>query len=171
MKIAIFSGILLLGVQLLTSSAFADGFRCSGQTTGLKFALYNHTQGAKGTRTPAILVISDPLAANSLRTIATFSSDGFTEDQQGTLEYQGYGSFEATVAPSVADSVRGERIIAGMRLADLTTLRLSINFSYASGNTQLARLTEEIPAHLFYQTKAGEVIEENAICARYLKTQ
>jgi hypothetical protein len=164
MKDAVFTGILAL--LLLNSSAFADGFRCLGSKTGLKIATFNQTEASLGTRTPAILVVSDPSGARGNRTIASFSGDPSSD---GTLEYQGYGSYTATVASFLAGSSRGERFVAGTKLADLETINLTVDFSYASGTVRLARVTESIPAKIAYQKRTGEVVEETASCVRYLK--
>jgi hypothetical protein len=159
MKKTVLAGIILL----FSSSALADGFVCVGQNTGLKVSVFNHTQASEGTRTPAILVISDPALARTNRTIASFSGGQ-------TLKYEGYGSFMATVDLQAPGSSRGDLNIAGTTLAQLQTINLAVDFSYASGTARLARVTESIPAKIIYTKITGEVIDEKATCARHVKT-
>jgi len=173
MKNAVCKLVLPLALIFSGPQAFADGFVCNGQKTGLKITVYNQTQASAGTRTPASFVISDPVAARPNRTIASFSPDRSNSSGRldGTVEYQGYGSFVAKVSPALAESPSGDRIVAGTKLADLETIHLDVDFSYASGTARLARVTESIPAKISYHERTGAVINEAAVCTRYLKVR
>jgi len=143
--------------------ALADGFVCQGVNTGLNLKVYNHTQASAGTRSPAVLVVSDPSAEANNQTIATFTSDA------QTLSYQGYGAYLATVDSNDEDVAQNDKNIAGAKFNDLQTIEMNVNFSYSSVTTGLAKITTEIPGKVTYRKKSGETIEENLTCTRYLK--
>ena len=152
--------ILALGS---TSIAQADGFKCVGQNTGLNINVFNHTDPSDGTRSPAVMVVSDPMIGSPNKTIAKFSSDN------RNLDYLGYGKYSAKVDLRFNDSGRQGENIAGTKLGQLATIVLAIEFAYNQNTTDLARAVAEIPGKISYNKRNGEVLEEAVACTRYLK--
>lgn len=155
---------LLALLSLLTASAAkADGFKCVGQNTGLNIKVFNQTNPQAGTRTPAILIIANPLLQNPNQTIATFSQ------KNQTLDYLGHGKYSAKVDLRYSDSGRKGENIAGTKLGELANIVLDITFAYDHNSIELAKIMDEIPGTLAYQKRSGEVIDEKVTCQRYLK--
>jgi len=154
---------MLAALLISSTSALADGFLCEGKNSGLQIKLYNHTDPALGTRTPAVLVLSNPRVQSDRKTIAVFS------DQNQTLEYLGRGQYQAKVDLRYLDSGRQGENVAGTKLGQLKTIILKIKFSYSHSGTQIANSVDEIPASLFYQKRNSELLDEQATCKRYRK--
>ena len=152
-------------LTLLSSStlALADGFICEGKNSGLQVKLYNHTDPAYGTRTPAVMVLSNPHVQSDRKTVAVFS------DQNQTRDYLGRGQYQAKVDLRYLDSGRQGENVAGTKLGQLKTIILKIKFSYSHSDTLIANSVDEIPASLFYQKRNGELLDEQAACKRYRK--
>lgn len=148
---------------LSTPFALADGFLCEGKNSGLQIKLYNHTDPAYGTRTPAILVLANPMIQSDRKTVAVFS------DENQTLNYLGRGQYQAKVDLRYLDSGRQGENVAGTKLGQLKTIILKIKFSYSHTGTLIANSVDEIPAALFYQKRNGELLDEQATCKRYRK--
>lgn len=157
------NGILVVMALGMATIAQADGFVCEGQDSGLSIKVYNKTQPSDGTRTAAIMVISDPSINTPNKTIAKFSSEN------DNLEYQGYGNFEAQVDLRYNDSARKGENIAGTKLGQLKTIVLDLHFAYNTYFTTLAVLGLEFPGTIAYNKRNGEVRSEKVICSRYLK--
>ncbi len=151
-----------LGITFGSIAAQADGFRCTGDQTGIHIQVYNHTAASEGTRTPAIMIISGP-TDTATKTIATFNKD------EGTLLYQGYGNYRATITDEMRDGIDGTKAIAGSQLKDLETITLDTNFSYSSHDAQEARDADHLKGVISYNRKAGGAQTENANCKRYTK--
>jgi hypothetical protein len=147
----------------LVSSARADGFKCVGQSTGLKIKVFNHTDPRQGTRTASVMLISNPMIRTPNQTVAKFS------DQNRTLKYLGHGQYTAKVDLRFNDSGRQGENIAGTKLGELSSIDLFINFSYSHNSIELANAVPEIPGTISYIKRNGEVLEEPVICSRYLK--
>ncbi len=157
MKIALFT---LISTLALASTAKADGFVCTADASGAVIRVYNHVSASEGTRSPAILVVSDPSLAAGQQTLATFSSD------RQNLQYGGNGLYTALLQN--ADYVK-TGTLAGMRLRNLTSISLAVVFNYSTDSTTLADSVAEIPATLRLQARDGTIVQEEATCTRYLK--
>jgi hypothetical protein len=153
--------ITTLLAALMTVSAQADGFICKTQNSELNIKVYNNTDPNIGTRVPAIMVVSDPSIASNNKTIAVF------KDTNHTLSYEGYGVYEAKVDLRFNDSGRQGENIAGTKLGQLKTIRLSIDFDYASA-ADISK-NQSLLAVVDYQKRNGEELTENAVCERYKK--
>ena len=141
--------------------AHADGFVCQGNNTGINVKVYNQTQAAMGTRTPAIMVVSDPAIASPNKTIAKFTN------ANGTLTYLGYGKNEGKVDARFAETSRSGENVAGTKLGQLADITLGVNFDYYSAS--VAKDAEKLTAKIYYHKLNGETLEETANCARYTK--
>ena len=151
---------ILVTLVASVSVAHADGLVCTGQQTALTVKVYNHVQPKAGTRVPALMVVSDPFVNYPNKTIAKFT------DADGTLAYLGDGHYEAKVDLRYRNISRGGENIAGTKLAQLKSIQLIANFSYA---TNQLKNGEALPATLNYVKRTGEVLSEKADCVRYLK--
>ena len=163
MKSVIVKSALAAIVSLaVITSAHADGFTCEGQNTGVQIKLYNNTQSDIGTRTPAIMIVSDPMIQYGNKTIAKFTGSN------GTLDYQGYGKYVAKVDLRYNDSNLGGRNIGGTKLSQLATIVVKLNFAYNSASTANA-LDGDVEGKISYNKRNGEILEEKVLCSRYLK--
>src|SRR3984957_6786176 len=94
---------LVLGTA---SSAFADGFVCQAKNGSLTVKAYNNTQPSIGTRTAAVLVLSDPETNAGEQTIARFT------DVKGTLSSSG-ATYTANIDLRFKDQKNKEALVAG----------------------------------------------------------
>jgi hypothetical protein len=154
--------LTILISAFFTLSAHADGFICEGRNSGLNLKVFNHTEATAGTRTPAVMILSNPYQ-NSNQTIAVFS------DENRTLDYLGRGHYQARVDLRFNDSGRAGENIAGTKLGQLKTIHLQVKFNYSHASAELANSVNEIPGELNYIKRNGEILTENAICKRYHK--
>ncbi|MBI3544951.1 MAG: hypothetical protein HY075_16890, partial [Deltaproteobacteria bacterium] len=75
---------IITALSLVSSVAMADGFRCQGQDFRVK--LFNETQPGRGTRNPAVLVVSE----RSIGTLATLEGEEITKTNRSTtVVYEG----------------------------------------------------------------------------------
>ena len=103
-----------------TSSAFADGFVCQSRNGDLNVTVYNNTDADFGTRTAAVLILSDPDAAEGAKTIARFT------DTKGLLTNKG-SFYQANVDLRFKDQQNKEMLIAGrVQLQSLNTVELDV---------------------------------------------
>jgi hypothetical protein len=150
---------MFVTLAILASSmvAKADGFVCTSES-GLVVRVYNHTSAEEGTRTAAIMVLSDSSIGAGNKTIASFS------DTKRTLS-SSHQVYTAKVDLRVSESNRKGELIAGTKLGQLSKIVLDVFFSYAA---PLAH-GEEVGAELTLVKRNGDQIVESANCARYLK--
>jgi hypothetical protein len=153
--------MIALVALTLQIQARADGFLCKAQNTGLSIRVLNHTDPGVGTRSPAVMVIADPMVQSDSKTIVLF------RDDNRTLTYLGQGNYLGKVDLRFLDSNRRGENIAGTKLGELATIFLDIEFSYEHNSTQLANVMKEIPGKIFYTKRSGEVLEEKVTCSRY----
>lgn len=153
MKKVFFTFALLLAA----SAAKADGFVCQTES-GLNVKVFNHVQPTEGTRTAAIMVISDSSVGDGNKTIAKFNQ------AQGTLSSEG-SEYTADVDLRFKDSRRKGENIAGTKLGELQMIQLKVDFSYATPT----EAGDESEAVLILSKRNGEVLSEGAVCTRYLK--
>jgi hypothetical protein len=151
--------IIAIMAVVAISTAKADGFKCEGVNTGINVQVYNHTNPSEGTRNAAVMIVSDSYINSPNKTIAKFT------DENNTLVYQGYGLFQATVdLRYIESSKRGENI-AGTKLGYLKNINLQVYTKYGR-STYVDKVFD---SKLTYVKRTGEIIEEKAICTRYLK--
>ena len=142
-----------------TSSAFADGFVCQSRNSDLNVTVYNNTSADVGTRSAAVMILSDPDAAEGAKTIARFT------DTKGLLTNKG-SFYQANVDLRFKDQKNKEMLIAGrVQLQTLNTVELSVEFSYA----QPLPAGQMVNGELTLNTRAGDKIDLDVTCQRYLK--
>lgn len=149
--------LLITALMLATSSAFADGFVCATDS-GLVVKAYNHVQPKKGTRTPAVLVISDSSVGAGRKTIAKFT------DAEGLVTADG-ASFTGNVDLRFNNTGRKGELIAGTKLGEVDVIQLDVDFSYGTPVVD----GEEVAGALTILKRNGEEIVDLATCHRYLK--
>ncbi len=154
---------LTCALLLISPLVYADGFRCVGLSSSLKMVVYNHTDAAHGTRTPAIFIISNPSLPKPHQTLLTFSSE------EGKLKYQGYGRYLATVDAPALGANSPKTAAAGTTLGQLKSIVLDLDFSYAHDAIVLANTVASIPGTIAYQTEHGDSLDEKVSCVRYRK--
>jgi hypothetical protein len=147
--------ILALGF-VTSSTALADGFVCANDEIVVK--VYNNTDAAVGTRTAAVMVVSDPQVGAGRKTIARFT------DANGLIQSNG-ASYTSNVDLRFGNSSRKGELIGGTKLGELDTIQLDVDFSYSApiaAGTHVAGL-------LTLNKRNGQSIELELDCKRYLK--
>jgi hypothetical protein len=158
---------LAMLVLLSTTSSRADGFKCEGVNTGVMIQVYNHTQPELGTRVPAVMVVSDSMVRSPNKTIAIFNSEN------ETLSYLGNGLFQGKVDLRYTETSHKGENIAGTKLGYLSHIQLQLlshfgkKFDYSRADD--FKNNEILDARISYLKRNGEVLEEKALCKRYLK--
>ncbi|MEI2637768.1 MAG: hypothetical protein V9F03_02030 [Microthrixaceae bacterium] len=152
--------MMVLFGMIATTAAKADGFICEGQKTGLVFKMYNHTQAVDGTRSGAIMIISDPAVAYGNKTIAIFS------DAKNTLSSKNV-VYTGKVDLRVIETSRKGENIAGTKLGELASIKAHIFFNYFSDTPSVEG--DEVKGLVSYMKRNGEYTQERLACARYKK--
>jgi len=151
--------IVAIAVCAVSGSAYADGFVCQARNASLTVKAYNHTHAVEGTRSGAVVVLSDPEASAGEKTIARFT------DAKGTLSSHG-ADYVANVDLRFKDQSNKEALVAGkVQLEDLDTVELSVDFSYS----QPIAAGESVDGTIILNTRDGNSISLDASCERYLK--
>jgi hypothetical protein len=149
---------LALATLLVSAAAHADGFVCQALDADLTVKVFNKTHAIEGTRTPSIMILSNPTISLGRKTIATFSNSSASLEGKGT-------SYFAEVNPENAEASRGGELIAGTKLGYVESLELHVDFNYytptAAGKT--------VDGALILTKLNGEHIPVNMECTRYLK--
>jgi hypothetical protein len=153
----ILAGLLTIAAAFSTS-AQADGFRCSSAYGDLNIAVYNHTDAEEGTRNAAIMILSDPRVQEGNKTIARF------QDVTGLLENYG-AKYVAKVDLRYADSSRKGELVAGTKLGELNAVVLDVEFSYSSPVSDNEPLRGKVTLH----KRNGQRMSAPMVCNRYLK--
>jgi hypothetical protein len=149
--------ILALTVIAAATVARADGFVCQTES-GLNVKVYNHTDASQGTRTGAIMILSDSSVGAGNKTVATFSH------VKGTLASTS-ANYVADVDLRFSTSNRKGELLAGTKLGEVDMIVLSVDFSYAAP----VEAGEELSGELTLIKRNGQTIIEQASCERYLK--
>lgn len=149
--------IMIAAILMMAGFAHADGFVCTTES-GLNVKVYNHTEAEMGTRTAAILVISDSNIGGGNKTIARFT------DAKGTLTSSST-TYDANVDLRFSDSSRKGELLAGTKLGYVDHVYLDVDFSYA----QPVEAGAEVAGQLRVLKRNGEIVTEQATCVRYLK--
>jgi hypothetical protein len=155
----------LLALTLVTIAptlALADGFDCTGRNSGIEVKIYNNTDPSMGTRTPAVLIVSDPSRDYGDRTIATFKNDQITAE--------GHGTYFATTDTVDHRPTADAQVLQNSRLGHLENVLLKMNFSYAEEFlTDLTKKPESFSGSVYYQETSGATRNESVRCTHYLK--
>lgn len=144
-------------LSIVGLSAHADGFTCRSES-GLNVKVYHHTDANKGTRTAAVMIVSDSTVGAGNKTIATFPAE------KGVLKSSQL-VYTADVDLRMTGSRRAGEYIGGTRLGELDQIILAVDFTYVSplahGDAVTGRLT--------LLKRDGEKLRESVNCTRYLK--
>jgi hypothetical protein len=105
--------------------AHADGFNCVVPQYKLNIQIYNSTHPSVGTRSGAIMIISDQLVQFGNKTIATFEAEAETLSSK-ELAYTGKVDLRHSGL-----SRKGENLL-GTKLGELKAIQARIQFSYAT---------------------------------------
>ncbi|MFN8791377.1 MAG: hypothetical protein ACK5Y2_07975 [Bdellovibrionales bacterium] len=149
--------IVMIALLATGLSAQASGFRCE-TASGLNIQVYNHTNPNMGVRSGAIMVVSDSSVGLGNKTIAKFT------DLKGTLSSNTL-RYVGSVDLRMVESRRKGELIAGTKLGYVSELVLDIAFTYA----RPLRHGEKAEALLTVVKRNGDLIEDEAVCERYLK--
>jgi hypothetical protein len=151
--------LMVATLLLISAPAFADGFVCQTSNGDLDIKVYNNTDASQGTRTGAILVLSNPEESQGDQTIARF------KDAKGTLSNSA-STYTANVDLRFKDQSNKDALVAGqVTLADLDTVELYVAFSYA----QPVAAGDTVDGELTLNTRGGDSIQFDVSCTRYLK--
>lgn len=145
-------------IVTMSASAMADGFRCESLENSIRIKAYNQTSPELGTRSPAILVVSNPDIAFGKKTIATFESTDYLLSAKGAY-------YTADVDLRYNASGRKGELIAGTKLGELKHVVLDVDFSYIEpvvDGTELSGMVTLIKRN-------GEKTYFEVSCVRYLK--
>ena len=149
---------MITAIVFSSSIAMADGFRCLTMDGDLKINVFNSTDLEVGTRTGAVMIVSDPTVQNGRKSIATFkNSDGLLQSE-GT-------HYEAKVDLRYKNSNRKGENIAGTKLGALSEIHLFINHNYSRPIND----GEVTTADLVLLKRSGDTILKQMVCSRYLK--
>lgn len=149
----IVSAMLLMG-----SMARADGFECEAPDHGLNVKIYNQTNPNLGTRSGAVMLLSDESISFGNKTIARFSAEA------GTLSSSELAYLAKVDLRFVDSNRRGENLL-GTKLGQLKTIQANLRFSYAAPVKPGAIVRGSLVA----TKRNGEVIRAALVCTRYLK--
>ncbi len=150
--------IALLAFVLISSSiAKADGFLCETQS-GLRLKVFNHVEPSRGTRAPAVIVVSDSTVQVGRKTIAVFRD----ADAQLLVEDD---SYLAKVDLRRSESNRQGELLAGTKLGNVDQIKLYVDFAYSRPVAH----GEELTGTMTLLKRDAGLIVEQAICTRYLK--
>jgi hypothetical protein len=149
--------VLVALVIISASIAKADGFLCETQS-GLRLKVFNHVAPSRGTRAPAVMVVSDAGVQFGRKTIAVFRD----ADAQLLVEDD---SYLAKVDLRRRESSRQGELLAGTKLGNVDQIKLYVDFSYNNPVNHGAELTGTMT---LLKRDAGLIVEQ-AICTRYLK--
>jgi len=152
--------VMIAGLALVAASvAHADGFVCQTQNGAMNLQVYDYTQAAQGTRSPAILVLSDSQASAGFKTIARFTN------VKGTLTHSG-STYFANVDLRFSDQSNKTALVGGkVLLEDTDTIQVSIAYNF----NEPVKAGEFLPGVLLINTREGEQINMGLACQRYLK--
>ena len=132
---------MALALGFAGTSAFADGFRCEGDSSTLRVKLYNQVQPEKGTRNPATMVISDAHQG----TLLVASGDEIRKhNRQNTVQY----------------------VVEGNKKLGAETAILQVAFK--QGRETIAE-GDEVDGQLILVSEEGDREVFELSCARYKK--
>jgi hypothetical protein len=155
MKMMMIAGLAMVAA----ASAHADGFSCQTANGATNIKVYDHTQASEGTRTAAVMVLSDSGADAGSKTIARFT------DVKGTLSSDS-SSFLANVDLRFKDQSNKTALVDGkVELQDLDTIQVTIGFAF----NEPVKAGDTVQGSLIMTTREGETIKTDLSCERYLK--
>lgn len=151
---------IIATLTLLATSqmAQASGYICEAEDGPLKVKIYNHTQPELGTRTAALMVLSDTDVGGGNKTIARFT------DVEGNIASKSQ-TYTAKVDLRFNNSSRAGENILGTKLGQVKTVVVDVYHSYRSPVAH----GDEVGAEITLIKRNGEKIVSDMVCTRYLK--
>jgi len=150
--------LIMLIAGLMATTANADGFVCENLEENVRIKVYNQTSAERGTRSSAVMIVSDPSVSHGRKTIATF------ESADGLLTNSG-SRYTAEVDLRFSNSGRRGENLASTKLGEVDQLILDVDFSYA----QPVEDESELNGTLILKLRSGERRHVELMCERYLK--
>lgn len=122
--------LIIILVALSSSVTFASGFRCEGQ--GYRVKLYNQVQPSRGTKNPAIIIVSSEQSGTVLR----------LQDIEKTLSARTvtYSGLANAVATGRFMQVRLEIVKEATQTGEFAGSRFAVLTINADGGSTSARL-------------------------------
>ena len=151
------TSLLFMFAALVGSLAHADGFKCITES-GMNIKVYNETKPNMGTRSGAVMVISDANVGLGNKTIAVFKAS------KNTLASNAQ-NYMAKVDLNILESSRKGELIGGTKLGYLAWIGLVVDFSYAHPVPEGTKMA----ATMSLIKRNGQKILEDVVCTRYLK--
>lgn len=145
-------------ILALSTTAFADGFKCEQAEHYINVSVFNKTDASAGTRNVAFMVFSDSSVNYGNKTIASFTSSKRKLGQNGT-------SYLAVVDLRVSESNRAGENILGTKLGKIKEIYVDINHNYS----QPIEAGEEADGTISVVKRNGDVTTFDVTCTRYLK--
>jgi hypothetical protein len=157
MKAKIYA-LFVPALLMFATKAHADGFRCESQESSLYVQIYNHVTPSKGTRTGAVMVVSDSEYVDGKKTIYRFETAHSMIGSDG-LTYTGLIDLRTNNAGTRYD------MIMGQQLSDVKYLIFRVDFTYANP----IKHGDKVDGTLIVVKRSKEQISEEFECTRYLK--
>lgn len=152
-------------ITLNSFSAFADGFTCTNIDGDLKVSVYNKIDPLDGTRSPAVMIVSNPAIQSRRKTIAKFSEENRTLDTSHTTA--DYLVFTGDVDLRFSDSNRKGEYLFGTRLGEVDFIQLNVDFTY--GDNLMSG--DKTSGSIVVMKRDGKAIVRPAVCTRYLRNE
>ena len=143
-------------LSLTATNSHADGFICESATENLQIEVYNHLDKNIGTRTVAVMVVADPSLPRGQQTVARFTHAKNRLTNTGA-DYS--ADMDAT------NEVEMSHFIGSVRLRQIESVRLDVDFSYA----QPVEAGEILAADFWVNQRNGQQSRFALNCFRYLK--
>ncbi len=151
--------LIALVTVIASAQAQASGFVCKSYRDGLAVQVYNHTTPSNGTRSAAVMILSNMNVANGNKTIAVLRD--LDQKYTGTEAI-----FDGNVDLRYTESSRKGEWILGTKLGYVQSIKLAVAFGYARPTAK----GQEMPGTLIVVKRNGEKLRiENLSCTRYLK--
>lgn len=157
------ASVLIWGLSAFSARVKADGFVCENLEESLKVQVYNHTKPTRGTRSPAVMVVSDPGRELGKKTIAVFRS------ADGELFADGSRFYAFSADASEAELPQWDAIrqaISGIEELEILEVSLAVDFKYSQPVPHGSPLEGVLELVL----ESGDLLWLEMDCVRYLKS-
>lgn len=158
MKATIVKAVLALSA-IASFASRADGFVCENLDENVRVKVFNKVNADQGTRSAAIMVLSDPSISSGKKTTARFAADNELVNNRGAV-------YTAEVDLRFNDDNLKGRNFAGTKLGNVKYITLDVDFSYA----QPVENGTQVDGQLIVTKRNGTAdIHIPVACVRYLK--
>lgn len=150
--------LIMFIAGLMATTANADGFVCENLEQNVRIKVYNQTSAELGTRSSAVMIISDPSVSHGRKTIAKF------EAADGLLTNSG-SRYVAEVDLRFSNSGRSGENLASTKLGEVDQIILDVDFLYS----QPVEDEAEVSGVMYLKMREGRTRAVSLACERYLK--